>query len=560
MKQYLDFLQNILDNGTVKKDRTGTGTISLFGPQMEFDLRKGFPVVTTKKLFVDGVAAELLWFLEGSTDERRLAEIQYGLPREELVDKNTIWTANANAQGKALGYTNNDLIKHLGSIYGYNWRRTPVYDSLNLIEIPKKNFLEKDSPKFDLLEVVYNDYSKNDEFIGKTITNSFGTEYLVVEKIYAPNNCKYKLQCKANGYIRIVGRPNLRNNSFGQELRHGRFYISPNNYKSTISYYNKAYNMWYNMTERCYNPNHDCYDNYKHVIIDTRWNDFVQFLQDIESIPFFYNWVKGIDNDCNEWELDKDYYATNMYSKNTCIFIQSKTNKAYSVKRIDFSRKKRVTFPDGTTFDFIFMNDLINKYPDYNFHKESIRLCLNKTQPNYKKCKFEYIEAKEGYVFRKQLVIDQIAEVIHSIKTNPDSRRHIVSAWNVPELELMALPPCHTMFQFYVSDGYLDCKLYQRSADAFLGVPYNITSYSLLLMMVAQVTGLKPRRFIHTFGDAHIYSNHMEQVKEQLTRPTFNAPTMKINENIKNIDDFTMNDFALLNYNCHSTIKAKMAV
>lgn len=287
MKQYKEFLENILKYGTRKEDRTGTGTISLFGPQMEFNLRDGFPIVTTKKLFLKGVIAELLWFLEGSTDERRLAEIQYGKNRRELKDKTTIWTANADMQGKALGYRNDDLVKELGPIYGYSWR----------------------------------------------------------------------------------------------------------------------------------------------------------------------NW-----------------------------------------------------------------------------------------------------EGNDGKIH------DQIKNVIESIKSNPDSRRHIVSAWNVPKLNEMSLPSCHTMFQFYVSDGYLDCKLYQRSADAFLGVPYNITSYSLLLMMIAQVTGLKPRRFIHTFGDAHIYLNHIEQVKEQLNRDCYSLPKMVINPDIKNIDDFKMEDFELVNYKSHETIKAPMAV
>ena len=298
MKQYLDLLRNILDNGTRKEDRTGTGTISLFGPQMEFDLRQGFPIVTTKKLFLKGVIAELLWFLEGSTDERRLAEIQYGKNSRDLKDKTTIWTANANKQGVELGYRNDELVKELGPIYSKQWRK-----------------------------------------------------------------------------------------------------------------------------------------------------------------------VSSFDQEC--------------------------------------------------------------------YHKET-------------------------YVIRDN--IDQIAEVIESIKNNPDSRRHIVSAWNVAEISRMTLPPCHVLFQFYVSDGYLDCKLYQRSADAFLGVPYNITSYSLLLMMIAQVTGLKPRKFIHTFGDVHIYLNHIEPIQEQLSRECYPLPKMIINSDVKNIDDFKMGDFELIDYKSHDTIKAEMAV
>lgn len=135
MKEYKDFLRKVLEQGTIKKDRTGTGTISLFGPQMEFDLSKGFPLVTTKKMFTKGIIAELLWFLEGSTDERRLAEIQYGLPREELIGKTTIWTANADAQGAALCYTNTDLVKELGPVYGKQWRKATVTNTDQIAEV-----------------------------------------------------------------------------------------------------------------------------------------------------------------------------------------------------------------------------------------------------------------------------------------------------------------------------------------------------------------------------------------------------------------------------------------
>lgn len=292
MKQYHDFLQHILDNGVVKGDRTGTGTTSVFGYQMRFDLSKGFPLVTTKRMFTKGIIAELLWFLEGSTDERRLAEIQYGLPRADLVNKQTIWTANADNQGKSMGYRNNDLVKELGPVYGRQWRKTP-------------------------------------------------------------------------------------------------------------------------------NPS---------------WNT------------------------------------------------------------------------------------------------------------------------------PSQVNIDQIAQVIESIKHDPDSRRHIVSAWNVAEINQMALPPCHMTMQFYVANGRLSCQLYQRSADAFLGVPYNISSYALLTMMIAQVCDLELGEFVHTFGDAHIYSNHMDQVKLQLTRKPIELPIMALNKSIKSIDDFTMSDFTLLGYEHHNAITAEMAV
>ncbi|MEM9681571.1 MAG: thymidylate synthase [Bacteroidota bacterium] len=156
--------------------------------------------------------------------------------------------------------------------------------------------------------------------------------------------------------------------------------------------------------------------------------------------------------------------------------------------------------------------------------------------------------------------IDQIKKLIEGIKNNPDSRRHIVSAWNVADVDSMALPPCHTLFQFYVADGKLSCQLYQRSADVFLGVPFNIASYALFTMMVAQVCDLTPGDFVHTFGDAHLYSNHIDQARLQLSRTPRDLPTMRINQDVKNIFEFKFEDFELINYNPHPHIKGVVAV
>jgi len=156
--------------------------------------------------------------------------------------------------------------------------------------------------------------------------------------------------------------------------------------------------------------------------------------------------------------------------------------------------------------------------------------------------------------------VDQISQVIESIKNNPNSRRHIVSAWNVGAIDDMNLPPCHILFQFYVADGKLSCQLYQRSADIFLGVPFNIASYALLLQMIAQVTGLEPGTFVHTLGDAHIYLNHIEQSKLQISRTPYKLPTMKINPDVKNIFDFKFEDFELVGYESHPHIKGAISV
>ncbi|GHE68254.1 MULTISPECIES: thymidylate synthase [Roseivirga] len=170
-----------------------------------------------------------------------------------------------------------------------------------------------------------------------------------------------------------------------------------------------------------------------------------------------------------------------------------------------------------------------------------------------------------GYQWRhwpdgKGGTIDQITKVVESIKNNPNSRRHIVSAWNVADVDHMALPPCHTMFQFYVANGKLSCQLYQRSADVFLGVPFNIASYALLVLMIAQVCDLEPGEFVHTFGDAHLYSNHFDQARLQLTRDFRPLPTMKLNPEVKDLFSFTYEDFELIGYDPHPHIKAEVAV
>lgn len=291
MKTYLNALQHILDNGVEKTDRTGVGTLSTFAYQMRFDLKEGFPAVTTKKLAWKPIVSELLWFLEGSGDERRLAEILYGLPRESIHHKKTIWSANANADyWKPKSSFDGDL----GRVYGMQWR----------------------------------------------------------------------------------------------------------------------------------------------------------------------DWTG-------------------------------------------------------------------------------------------------YKETENGL---EKVVVDQISNVIENIKQDPDSRRHIVTAWNPGELDMMALPPCHTMFHFYINDTGLSCHMYQRSADMFLGVPFNIASYALLTHMIAHVTNLDVSELVLTLGDAHIYNDHIEQVKTQLTREPYPLPRLWINKSISSIFDFTMDDIGLIDYQSHEPIKAKMAV
>jgi len=301
-KAYLDALKFVLDNGVRRDDRTGVGTISVFGMQQRYDLRLGFPAITTKKLAWRACVGELLWFIEGSSDERRLAEITHGT-REGV---STIWTPNAEA-----GYWKSKakFTGDLGRVYGVQWRYWKKY----------------------IKEPVYN------------------------------------------------------------------------------------------------------------------WIDFYQSL-----------WT----------DTDKI----------------------------------------------------------------------------------------------KETEIDQLQELIAGIKKDPYGRRHILSSWNVAELDMMALPPCHCFAQFYVANGKLSCQMYQRSCDMFLGVPFNIASYSLLTHMIAQVCDLGVGEFVHTLGDAHIYLNHIDQVKQQLKRKPYASPQLKLNPDIKDITAFTMQDIELIDYKCHPALKAEMAV
>lgn len=308
-KQYLDLVQDILTNGELVENRTGTPTMSVFGRQMRFDLNDGFPALTTKRLAWKAVVGELLWFLEGSDDERRLAELTFGLPREECRERTTIWTANADKQGRGLGYEQTDAYRGLGPVYGVQWRRWE-----------KKEAVEKHIP---------------------------------------------------------------------------------------------------------------------------------------------------------------DVYS--------------------------------------------------------------------------KRCRTEYI--------------DQISQIIHTLKTNPTDRRIILTAWAPHAIEKMSLPPCHVLSQFRVLNGKLNCLMYQRSCDVGLGVPFNIASYALLTHILAREVGLEVGEFVHTLGDAHIYVNHIEALKQQLAQEPFPLPQLCIE------DDFILSNtlegktsfeatkwFKLDNYQCHKTIKMDMAV
>lgn len=452
MKEYLNLVEEILEKGYEKTDRTGTGTKSIFGYQMRFDLSKGFPLLTTKKLFLKGIIHELLWFLKGETN------IQY------LLDNNVhIWDEWSTETGE------------LGPVYGEQWRsiRTPI--------IFKKKTFQQEITSYD-----------------ETLVSGVGI-------------CDIDVT--------------------GDDL--------------------KLKELWEHILKQCYsNKNRHCED----IHVDETWHILSSFISDVKTL-------ENYDLKCVFWDdyiLDCEYSGSNKFSKDTCLWISKEE------KRINQINDSLWVYEhDNGNTDCSW--DIISLCKKYSINFDEI----GKDVSGWK---LYQIKNNPEYVIRIK-IIDQIVNLIKDIKTKPDSRRHIVSGWNPVLLPnqnispqenvkcgLQALPPCHTLFQFYVANGRLSCQLYQRSADLALGVPYNIASYSLLTMMIAQVCDLEPGDFIHTFGDVHIYNNHIDGLKEQLTRTPLKLPTMELNREIRNINDFTYEDFQIKNYECYPTIKFDISV
>lgn len=455
MKEYNDALRYISENGEVREDRTGYGTIGVFGYQFSFNLQKAFPAVTSKKLAWKSVVSELLFFIEGSQDDNRLKELLYGT---RDTSKGTIWTANAQA---AYWKPKAQFEGDLGRVYGVQWRDWQITEFVVPVYL-EPEFLEQ------YVETVA-DFSTDatEEEINTVLAEQ------ARKKLYAPT------------IFGVATKGNLD--------------------KMSVETINLLEPIWNDMIGRCYDTSHVDYAQFgaKGYHVDKSWLVLEHFVNDFKKIN---DWELKLEYP-EEYHLDKYIVGNNRYSLATVSFISTK-------------------------------EELYNAATPQTF-----------TDP---------ISGQVSIIKRK--FVDQIKRLVAGLKHNAYSRRHILSAWNPGELNNMALPPCHTFAQFYVNNGKLSCKMYQRSADFFLGVPFNIASYSLFVHMLAQVCDLQVGEFIHTFGDAHIYLNHQDAVKEQLSREPFPLPTLKINENVKNIFDFKMADFELVNYKHHDTIKAVMAV
>jgi thymidylate synthase len=276
--------------------------------------------------------------------------------------------------------------------------------------------------------------------------------------------------------------------------------------------------------------------------------EYENFVSDLPKIENWYS--KKIDPE--NYSLDKDYYGSKVYAPDTCIWLSKEE------QRVNTSRTKliRVTKPDGGSQLEVDIRAICRMYGlDYS----SVTKVVRGERTHVKGFVFEEMCVEPGKLIRCRK-FDQLRHMIQQIKNDPSSRRIVVSSWNVSELEQMRLPPCHCLFQFYVDGRKLSCQMYQRSADVFLGVPFNIASYALLTMMISQLCDLEPHEFIHTFGDVHLYKNHKSQALEQLSRDPRPLPQVVINPLIQNINDFRYEDFELTGYDPHPHIPAKVSV
>jgi len=511
---YLELMRRIRAHGDYRMERTGTGAYSLFAQQLRFDLTDGsFPLLTTKKVHLRSIIHELLWFLKGDTN------IKY------LNDNGvTIWDEWANPDGD------------LGPCYGYQWRQWGEWSTQRLEKkAPVVKRLEDEIPPFCDYDVSLPE--------APVITDAGKDERnRALVKVVFPRSC-YSYTIRKDHAERGVRDPYAPSKCgvgcLGEDER--TLGIPETVLKNLIACWNK-------MMERCYDPKCKEYRFYGAIGVKVcrRWLCRSAFLSDATKLP----WFEQKSKDLAGYQLDKDHLGdSTYYSPTTCAWVPEWVNSAYA-----HTQPFVATAPDGTEYYHI-SPSVFGSMHQLSGH--SICRCLRGERPHHFGWKFCPVEDR-GLRFSSPT--DQIKQLVEGIVKSPYGRRHIVSAWNVKDLPTMKLPPCHCLFQCFVSSkGRLSLHLYQRSADYLLGVPFNIASYALLLLMLAQATGNKPGELVITFGDVHLYSNHLEQADLQLSRAPFGAPRMEIGDS-KDIFGFKYEDFKLLDYTSHASIKAAIAV
>jgi thymidylate synthase len=473
MQSYLSLLDDILRNGEPHTDRTGVGTLSVFGRQWRHDMRTGFPLLTTKKMPLRWVFEELRWFLSGSTNEKDLSK--------EGVD---IWKE----------WRNND--DELGPVYGKQWRHQDTIRLVKQIHRPRPS-----KQKFETPEGMDKSHSYQPSFCGVACMGS------------------------------IMGQP-------GGEKH---FLLE----------------TWKGMIQRCYYPSHQAFDNYggRGVWVCDRWLVFSNFVEDFELIE---DWELKAEYP-GDYTLDKDMSGSNVYSPATCRWA---SKREQSVNTADI-RAFKATGADGSE---IISTSAAGFAREHGLIKQSILACIRGRQSQHKNWLFEPLPpAPDGFqlVYRE---VDQIKTLLAQISQTPNSRRLVVSAWNPLENGTMSLVPCHTLWQLKChGQSEMSLHLYARSIDSFLGLPFNIASYALLLSMLCAATDRRPRELIISFGDLHLYTNHIEQAKLQLQRKPHTLPILGLtlpegSTRLERLLNFKWENVGLYNYVSHGKIKADVAV
>lgn len=525
MKQYLELLEDVLENGVEHDDRTGTGTLSVFGRQMRFDLTKAFPICTTKKVFWRGIVEELLWMVvRGSTDVT------------ELEDRGVnFWSEWKKEDGT------------IGPGYGEQFRRQTHWHSLKddwESEYPATG--ERLLPKFETL-TPYED-KENLSLVGEEFTSSTG-RYKVIKEIMVEGTKKVQIQFEGTGYsYEVSSLKSVREGSVRDRYAKTFLGIGSLGEPTASEDFDQHYQLWVGMMKRCYDENHIGYMNYggRGVVVCDRWLVFSNFVEDIKRLP---NWNLKLEYP-KEYTLDKDVLGEGVYAPDTCMWL-SHDNQSVN------QRTSKTFIAHTPSGDCILSRGLKKFCREYGLTSTCVSNCLSGKQKTHKGFRFENIDTDKY----RTIEIDQVKNIIASIRQNPNSRRHVISLWNPKDLSKMSLVPCHgNLIQFFVEQGKLSCMMTQRSGDMFLGVPFNFTFYSLLTHMIAQVCDLEAGEFIHSIGNAHIYVNHIDQVREQLTREPKELPLLWMNPWVKDINDFTADDFKLIGYKHHPAIKAPIAV
>jgi len=562
--EYFRVVNDILTNGRLKKNRTGIDTIGIFGAQAKYNVNlNAFPLLTTKKVHWPAIVHELLWFIKGDTNIKYLVDNnvriwnEWAYKKYKDTDISKIPDNELESLSVLSGMSLSD-VDHLSmemfidrikndTEFAKKWGELGygTYGSTwTAFEVP--NIPVNINPRIKEKEPAY-DYSINspktfhtgvlkDDFCGKNIaTKKSGTLTVIGRE---PNDMHgrpvYIVQFDKTGHTTIARKDAILNNRVGDPFypsRAGVGFIG--NYEITSELDENLYKVWSHMLDRCYNPECKEYEFYgnKGVFVCNRWLSFERFIADVKNLP---NWREKKLNPKN-YQLDKDYYHSNCYSPDTCVWLKSSENKRYQKKS---KNQSRVPLP-----------------------------------------------------------VNQLQKVIDKLKTNPDDRRMIVSAWHPHWVDHCALPPCHCLFHFHTEEltqderfdlyrksggnkGWvsvsemnekvlndanipkrrLNCLLYQRSNDFFLGVPFNIASYSLLTAMIAHVTNMIPGTFTHSHGDSHVYVNHLDQIKLQMAREPKTLPKLWLNPEIKSLFDFKYDDIRLENYDPHPPIKGVVAV